>query len=441
VSSDATLTHGGKRLATYQHRTLITDARVVSCSGDVTEHPFDGDLLIEGEHIAQVFRGRAPIDRGSVQEIDIAGATVMPGLCDAHVHISWPLDFVFDHPGVVAMPDDAHALEVAGVVRTFLASGYTLLVGAGTLKPRIDVIIQRAIDRGLIPGPRLWPSGEHITQRGGIGAGSAVEADGAEEVRRLVGEQCELGVRSIKLMISGDGIVPGHPSQTTYMDDAMVAAAVREAEANGAFITVHARSTEGVRMAVRNGVRIIHHATYLNDAAISELSAARDDVWVCPGLHYLRAMVEGDAQPYGVSPESVERALYPQELQAAVDGLRKLHSNGVRIVAGGDFGHQWTRHGTYAAELASYVDLLGFSPLESLLTATSNAGPLVGEQLGQIREGYLADLVVVDGDPTVDIRVLLDPDRVGPVIKGGQPALVGWGEVERWARSRPAASV
>jgi imidazolonepropionase-like amidohydrolase len=418
----------------------MSHARIVSCSGDVTERPFDGDLLVEGERIAHVFRGRAAIDRGSVREIDVAGATVMPGLCDAHAHISWPLDFVFDHPGVVAMPDDTHALEVAGVVRTFLESGYTLLVGAGTLKPRIDVIIARAIDRGLIPGPRLWPSGEHITQRGGIGAGAAIEAEGAEEVRRLVGEQCELGVRAIKLMISGDGIVPGHPSQTTYMDDAMVAAAVGEAEAHDAFITVHARSTEAVRMAVRNGVRIVHHATYLDDAAIGELSAARDDVWVCPGLHYLRAVVQGDAQPYGISRDNVELALYPQELQAAIDGLRKLHSNGVRIVAGGDFGHQWTKHGTYAAELAAYVELLGLSPLESLLTATFNAGPLVGERLGQVCEGYLADLVVVDGDPTRDVRVLLDHDRVGAVIKGGQPALAGWGEVQRWAQSRAASS-
>jgi imidazolonepropionase-like amidohydrolase len=220
-------------------------------------------------------------------------------------------------------------------------------------------------------------------------------------------------------MVSGDGIVPGHPSQVTYMDDAMVAAAVEEAARHGAFVTAHARSTEGVRMAVRNGVRIVHHATYLDDAAIAELSAARDEVWVCPGLHYLRAVVEGAAEPYGITRDNVERALYPEELQASIDGYRKLHGNGVRLVAGGDFGHQWTRHGTYAAELAAYVELLDFTPREALLTATAHAGPLVGERLGRIEEGYLADLVVVDGDPTADIRVLLDPARVGPVFKGG----------------------
>jgi imidazolonepropionase-like amidohydrolase len=114
-----------------------------------------------------------------------------------------------------------------------------------------------------------------------------------------------------------------------------------------------------------------------------------------------------------------------------------LHSNGVRIVAGGDFGHQWTKHGTYAAELAAYVELLGFSPLEALLTATANAGPLVGERLGRVEEGHLADLVIVDGDPTADVRTLLDPERVGPVVKGGVPASVpGWGGVDSWAQAR-----
>jgi imidazolonepropionase-like amidohydrolase len=355
----------------------------------------------------------------------------MPGLLDAHTHISWPLDFVFDHPAITAMPDDEHALEVAGVVRAYLAAGYTTLVGAGALKPRVDVLVARAVDRGLIEGPRLWPSGEMLTQRGMIGAGNLREVDGAEEIRRAVGEQCELGVRSVKLMVSGDGIVPANPSRDTYMDDAMVGAA------HGAFVTAHARSTDSVKMAVRNGVRIVHHATYLDGDAVEELVAARDEVWVCPGLHYLRQMVEGAAAPYGITAAAIEAARYPDELQASVEGLRELHDRGVRLVAGGDFGHQWTRHGTYAAELAAYVELLGLTPLEALATATANAGPLLGEPLGRLAGGLLADLVVLDGDPTTDIRLLLDLDRIGAVVKGGTPvAGAGWGGVARWAALR-----
>ena len=95
----------------------------------------------------------------------------------------------------------------------------------------------------------------------------------------------------------------------------------------------------------------------------------------------------------------------------------------MRIVAGGDFGHQWTKHGTYAAELAAYVELLGFSPLEALLTATANAGPLVGERLGRIAEGYLADLVVVDGDPTADVRTAARPRARRAGGQGRRPGL------------------
>ncbi len=419
-------------------RALLTNARVVACSGEPGEAPFDGDVLIDDDRVAEVWRGRAGLDGASARVVDLAGATLLPGLCDAHTHISWPLDFVFDHPQITAMPDDEHALEVAGVVRTYLRAGYTLLVGAGALKPRVDVLVARAIDKGLVEGPRLVPSGEMITQRGAIGAGNLREVGDVDEMRRAVAEQVALGVRSVKLMASGDGIVPGHPSQTTYLDDAMVAAAVDEAAQGGAFVTAHARGPESVRMCVRNGVRIVHHATYLDDGAVDALVAARDEVWVCPGLHYLRMMVEGRAEPHGITRARVEEAHYPEELAAQVEGIRRLHAGGVRIVAGGDFGHQWTRHGTYAAELVAYVELAGLTPGEALLTATANAGPLVGERLGRVAPGHLADLVVLDGDPTADVAVLLDHERIGAVVVGGAPVASGWADIERWARDRMA---
>lgn len=404
--------------------TLLKNARVLTCSGDPAERPVDGDVLIEGERVAAVSHGR--MDATADRVIDLGGATVMPGLGDAHVHISWPLDFVFDHAGIAAKDPAEHILDVAAVVRTFLESGYTTIIGAGTTQPRDDLLAQAAIDRGLIPGPRIVPSGPMVAEVDGLGAdGELMEvASDADSLRAIVRAQCELGVKAIKMFVSGDGIVPEYPSEDVYMNEEMVSAAVEEAAKFGAFITTHARGAESVIMAARSGVRIIHHACFLDDAALAELERLRDELWVCPGLHYLYAMVNGHADPWGMTPERIKRSGYDRELDAQVDGLRKLHAAGVRILSGGDFGHQWTHHGTYAAELQRYVELVGMTPIEAILTATRNIGQAARIEAGEIRPGYLADLLILDGDPTQDISVLQDAGARRAVIKGGTVAWV-----------------
>jgi imidazolonepropionase-like amidohydrolase len=265
-----------------------------------------------------------------------------------------------------------------------------------------------------------------ITERGALGADDGLMdvATDAGDIREIVARQCDTGVRALKLFVSGDGVVPGFPSEDTYMSDEMLGAAVDEADRHGAFVTVHARSSESIAMAARTGVRVIHHACFLGDDALTELEARRDDVWVCPGLHYLFAVVRGDAAPWGITKGQVEASGYPHELTAQVDGLRKLRASGIRILAGGDFGHQWTHHGTYAAELQRYVELVDMTPTEAILTATRNAGPLAGLDSGEVREGALADLLVLDGDPTADVTLLQQPGRRCAVIKDGEPVYV-----------------
>ncbi|SEP10471.1 amidohydrolase family protein [Trujillonella endophytica] len=407
-------------------RTLLRNARVLTCSGDPTERLLDGDVLLEGDRIAAVTPGRLAVDEASTRVVDLAGATVLPGLGDAHVHTSWPLDFVFDHGAIAATPPARHMLDVVAVVRTFLESGYTQIIGAGVTQPGDDLLAKQAIEAGLIPGPRIVPSGMMVAEVGGLGSdGELMEvAADAASLREIVARQCDQGVTALKLFVSGDGVVPAHPSEDVYMDDEMLSAAVAEADRHGAFITVHARGSASVAMAARTGVRIIHHACFLDDEALTALEARRDDVWVCPGLHYLYAVVRGHARPWGITEERVEASGYPRELRAQVDGLRKLRAAGIKILSGGDFGHQWTRHGTYAAELERYVELVDMSPVEAIHTATRNFGPVVGLPTGQVREGYLADLVVLDGDPTADITLLQQPDRRRAVLKDGRFAYV-----------------
>jgi imidazolonepropionase-like amidohydrolase len=407
-------------------RTLLTNARVLTCSGDPAERPLDGDVLIEGDRIAKVASGRLDVDAAAVRVVDLDGATVLPGLGDAHTHISWPLDCVFDHGAVGAAPPGPHMLDVAAVVRTFLESGYTLIIGAGVTQPLDDLLAKDAIDRGLLPGPRIVPSGAQIAEKDGLGAdGGLMEvAADARELRDIVARQCDLGVRALKLFVSGDGVVPEYPSDDVYMNDEMLHAAVEEADRHGAFITVHARGSASVAMAARTGVRIIHHACFIDDDALKELEARRDDVWVCPGLHYLHQMVSGQAEPWGVTPEQIDRSGYRDELRAQVAGLRRMKASGIRILAGGDFGHQWTHHGTYAAELQRYVELVGMTPVEAIHAATRNLGPAAGLDTGEVREGFLADLLVVDGDPAADVTVLQRPGLRRAVIKDGTFAYV-----------------
>ncbi len=407
-------------------RMLLRGAQVLTCSGDPDEKPLEREVLVEGNRIVKVSTSPIDVDAASVRTVDLHGATILPGLSDAHTHISWPLDFVFDHDGVAASPPNQHILDVAAVARTFLESGYTSIIGAGVLQHDDDLLAKDFIDRGLIPGPRIVPSGPMVTAPGALGADGGmmdVAAD-ASTMRDIVARQCDDGIRAIKLFISGDGIMPEFPSEDTYMNDEMLEAAVDEAAKHGAIITVHARSAESVAMAARTGVQLIHHACFVDDDALSALEARHGDVWVCPGLHYVYAMVHGHAEPWGMTPDRLERSGYSNELESMVESLRKLHASGVQILAGGDFGHQWTHHGTYAAELQRYVELVEMTPVEAIHTATRNTGPLLGLEVGQVREGYLADLFIVDGDPTEDITILQRPERRRAVIKDGAFAYV-----------------
>ncbi len=384
-------------------------------------------MLIEADRIAAVSHGRLEVDGASARVVEVDGATVLPGLGDAHTHISWPLDFVFDHAGVAEAPAAAHALDVAAVTRTFLESGYTLIVGAGVLQADDDVSARDAIERGLIAGPRIIPSGLMVAEQGRLGADDGlmdVVAD-AEELRDVVARQCDAGARAIKLFISG----------RRHRGRLSVRGRVHERRDAGGggdrgrpLRRLHHRPRPGDRPAwpwpPAPACGLIHHACFLDDEALAALEARRDDVWVCPGLHYLYAMVSGHADPWGMTPERIEASGYRHELESQVEGLHRLVAAGIRIVSGGDFGHQWTHHGTYAAELQRYVELVGMTPVEAIHTATRNMGPLVGLELGQVREGGLADLVVVDGDPTTDITVLQDPPRRRAVIKDGRFAFV-----------------
>jgi len=405
--------------------TLFTNVRILDGSGD---GPYAGEVQVRGNRIARVERGSRGLPTHGMTVIDAAGATLMPGLCDAHCHFSWNNQDSLE--AIQRMPPEEHTLWAADTARTLIDMGYTSCVGAAAAKPRLDVVIRNAIDSGQIPGPRYLANGPEIATTGGLGDTSPPHIDipelsfgvvvsGPEEMRKMVRLLIKYGVDLLKLNLSGEEITPV-AAEETPMSDEECAMAVAEAKRRGKRVCAHARSAESVKMCIRHGVEIIYHASYADEEALDMLEARKDRHFVAPGLAWL-VKTSTAAGAYGIDPNGPLAMQYARELEAACETMRKMHRRGIRVLPGGDYGFAWTPHGTNAKDLEYFVDMIGMSPMEAILAATRLGGEIMGRpgELGRVAEGYLADLILVDGDPLSNIRVLQDRDRILAVMKDG----------------------
>jgi imidazolonepropionase-like amidohydrolase len=174
-------------------------------------------------------------------------------------------------------------------------------------------------------------------------------------------------------------------------------------------------------MCVRHDIDIIYHATFADEEALDLLEARRDRVFVGPalGLTYQACHAAGD---WGFTPEMARQMGLVRELEVAVETLGKMRKRGIRVLPGGDYGFAWNPHGTYARDLLLFVDFLGFTPMETLVAATRMGGEIMGlgHELGQVKPGYLADLLLVDGDPLTDIKRLQDRDALLAIMRDGR---------------------
>ena len=405
---------------------LFTNARVFDASG---AQPFDGEVLIQGNRITQVRRGKGEATRSaSVRVINAAGAFLMPGMTEAHTHFAWN-----DQPSLAAiqmMPPEEHALWCVRVAKRYLDMGWTSCVGAATAKPRLDVVTRNAIDAGEFPGPRYLAASQEITVQGGLGdetrAHLPYEAlsfgtvvSGPEEMRRAVRQFIKYGVDSVKINLSGEYIA-GIPAEFTPFSEEEVAMCTAEARRFGKRVSAHARSAESVKQCVRHGIEVIYHASFADEEALDMLEENKDKHFVAPGLAWL-VNTCFHAKEYGITTEAAAQMGYMRELEAAAQTLQKMHKRGIRILPGGDYGFAWVPHGTNAKDLELLVKYVGMTPMESLLSATARGGEIMlrPNELGQIREGYLADMLLVDGDPLQDLSVLQDPQRLLVIMKDG----------------------
>lgn len=401
---------------TTPSKILFTNVRVFDFSGS---DPFDGEVLVEGERIVEVRQGRGDLPQDGVRVIDGGGQFLMSGLCDAHTHFSWINSA--DLPGLGTMGVEEHTLLSAASAKTYIDSGYTMCVGAASAKPRLDVVIRNAINDGQIPGPRYLANCQEIAVTGGaLIDGITAFADGPEEMRKAVRFNVSQGADLVKLSMSGEEITGNQHAEDNYFSDEEVLAVTTEAHRRGLRVCTHARSGESVKMSLRNGVDIIYHASFIDEEGLDMLEAKKDEVFVAPGINWLIATLN-DAASFGYPPEAAEAAGYRRELEAAIWGLKEMRKRGIRVLPGGDYGFAWTPHGTYARDLQHFVELLGYSTKEALLTATALGGQIMRmpDDLGQVKPGFYADIILVDGDPLEDITVLQDAGRITAIMKGG----------------------
>lgn len=317
------------------------------------------------------------------------------------------------------------------MAKLLLDSGFTAGRGAAAAKPRLDVVLRDAINAGRFPGPRYTAAGPEITTVGGLGDATKPHIDhpglnlgivvsGPEEIRREVRTLIKWGVDAIKLNLSGEEIT-GMPAEVTQMGEDEVAMAVQEARRRGKVVSAHARSSDSIKQCVRHGIENVYHASFADDEALDMLERNKTKHFVAPGLAWLINTAR-HAGPWGIRPGSAMADRYERELEYAVEAMKKMHRRGIRVLIGGDYGFAWTPHGTNATDLQTFVDLLGFTPLEAIRAGTELGGQIMcmGHELGLVREGYLADLLLVDGDPVADIACLQDRERIVAIMKDGK---------------------
>jgi imidazolonepropionase-like amidohydrolase len=406
--------------------TLFRDARVIDGTG---ADPLTRDVLIDGHRISEIAEpGKLRVLSGSAA-IDCAGATLMPGLIESHAHLSF-IDHALPHEMSV-MPPEEHVLATLKHARLYLDQGFTAAFSAAAAKPRLDVVVRNAIDAGDFPGPRLLAASVQLTVTAGVGdlrqlhldpgeAMYTLPCDGPIEFRRAAREAIREGVDILKIVPSGDTSTPLLPSARTLMAEDEVAAVTEVARAHGKRVAAHARSAESVKLCVRQGVEVIYHATCADMEARDLLEAKKNELFVAPALSVTWTRLH-EAGKYGLPASDATKARIAHDLELTVECMRDLRRRGVRVLPGGDYGFRWNPHGRNARDLEYFVELLGFTPMEAIVAATKWGGEIMGRphELGQIRPGYLADLLLVDGDPLVDVRILQDRERLVAIMKDG----------------------
>ncbi|HEV7448443.1 MAG TPA: amidohydrolase family protein [Steroidobacteraceae bacterium] len=408
------------------NKIMIVGARIWDASGST---PFDGDVFIEGNRVRAVSRVPGEMSQVGCQVVDAKGMTLMPGLVEGHAHLSF--EAVTSTEDLISPPPEEHTLLTARVAKVLLDHGFTSAYGASAAKLRLDVAVRNEIDAGRLPGPRIRAGSLEITVTGGLGdesklhnprTGASIVVDGPEEMRKTVRLFCREGCDNIKLDVSGDPFYPNTPAHSTPMSLEEIRMAVETAHGFGRKVNAHARSIVSIQNCLRAGVDVLYHCEYTDEKTLDMLEEARDRIFVAPTVSLFHTMLY-EASPW-VTPEAARAMGIDRLLEESKKTHTELRKRGIRHLIGGDFGFAWSKQGTNARDLKFFVDYYGYTPAEALRCGTRNGGALMTmgstEKLGEVKEGHLADLLLVDGDPLSDVSIVLNPDRLVVIMKDGQ---------------------
>ena len=394
------------------HPLRLTSARMIDGTGAPPVE--DVSVAVENGRIAGIDSGGARRAEDAAQ-IDLGGRTLMPGLVDAHVHVT-----AFDMPRALKgqepiAPEVRHHLIAAGLER-MLRMGITTVRDVGAFGDGL-LHARQAVRLGAIPGPRILACGRIVSATSAGGRhfkGMYREADGPDEVRKATREQFRRGADFIKLMTTGARSCELENSSPAQMTRAEIAAVVDEAHRMGYRVAAHCEGLDGTRLAIEEGVDTIEHGLELHRAPELLEELARSERVLVPTLSCFFNISENHASCWpGGLVELAER-----QLDEAHRTVEAASAAGVRLAMGFDS----QPHGRSALELVRLCHA-GLAPMEGIRagTATSAAACGLADHVGSIERGKAADLLVVDGDPLADPELLLDDERIWLVIQAGRP--------------------
>jgi imidazolonepropionase-like amidohydrolase len=399
--------------------TVFTNVRIFDGSGSA---PFAGEVRVQGERIAAVARGSERVPRDGAQVIDGAGGVLMPGLTEAHAHLTWPSSVEKFVPGM-SLPPEELTLTAARNARILLDHGFTSAYSAGSLGKRIEVALKEQIDTGGMPGPRLIASSierEPPTDSTALDTGKVTEhGRGPAAVRAFVKECAAIGAKAVKFLISGESALqPGASMRLLYTPEELMAAGEQARESN-VWLTGHAHAAAAIKLGLQSGFRVLYHCTYADAEALDQLEARRKEIFVAPTIGIVQATLDATPPPhFDMRHMKEDAAIVLEHQQKLVPELRR---RGVRLLPGGDYGFPFNPNGRNARDLELWVRHFGYTPAAVLHAATALGGEIMGmgDELGQVKPGFLADLLLVAGDPCVDVRILQDKGTLRVIMKGG----------------------